>query len=116
MKYNVTFIRNNVFQSNLADAESPLAVMAWYKMYKPDARILDVNPASSDDEKPGKPCIIVHKNYLPFMNAAENMSSILERENGMRCVFYVMDQRYIDNLAYPQLSADNRGNRLIVGD
>ena len=30
--------------------------------------------------------------------------------------FYVMDKRYYDNLALPQFSADNRGNRLVIGD
>lgn len=50
MKYTVSFVRNDIPQSNLAEAESPLAVMSWYKMYKPDVRVLDVSPARADDD------------------------------------------------------------------
>ena len=116
MVYNVTFTRNDVTQSNLAIAESPIAVMAWFKMYQPDARVLDVNPATADDQKPGKPCIDVPANYLPYMNAADQMSLILQSEKGMSCRFYIMDEAYYGDLAFPQLSADNRGHRLTIGD
>jgi len=115
MKYVVSLVHNNVYQSNLAEAESPLAVMAWYKMYKPDARILSVSEASADDDKPGKPCITVKQNYLPYIHAASNMTMILEREKGMHCIYYIMDQRYMDSLACPRLSHDNHGAPLMVG-
>lgn len=116
MKYNVSFVRNEVSQSNIAIADNEMAVMAWFKMYKPDARILTVFPAKPDDEKPGKPCIEIPQNYLPYMNAADNMSLILQHEKSMSCCFYVMDKAYYGNLAYPQLSADNRGHALVIGD
>lgn len=116
MKYNVSFVRNEVAQSNIAIADNEMAVMAWFKMYKPDARILTIFSATPDDEKPGKPCIEIPQNYLPYMNAADNMSLILQHEKGMNCRFYVMDKTYYGNLAYPQLSADNRGHSLVVGD
>ncbi len=116
MKYNVSFIRNDVYQSNLAVAESEQAVNAWFKMYKPDARVLGIGPASSDDEKPGKPCIEIPVNYLPYMFAADNMNLILQREKSMTCAFYVMDARYYGNLAHPELSTDNRGHQLMIGD
>lgn len=116
MKYNVSFVCNDVAQSNLANADSPIAVMAWYKMRKPEARILDVRPATADDEKPGKPCVEVPMNVRPHLNAVENINCILQREKGMTCAFYIMDKRYYDSLALPQFSADNRGHRLIVGD
>lgn len=116
VKYNITFNRNGVYQSNLAIAECTASVWAWYKMYKPDAKILDVTPARSDDEKPGKPCIQIDANYMPYMLAAENMNFILRREKGMTCAFYVMDKRYYNDLACPEFSADNRGNQLIIGD
>lgn len=116
MKYNVSFKRNDVYQSNLAIAESHQAVWAWYKMYKPDAEILDISPARSDDEKPGKPCVQIGTNYNPYVQAAINMSIILQDEKCMSCAFYVMDKGYYSSLAYPQLSADNRGNQLAIGD
>ena len=116
MKYNVSFVRNDVAQANLAIADSDMAVLAWYRMYKPDARVLAVSPATPCDEKPGKPCVEIPVNYLPYMSAADNMSLILQREKGMTCRFYVMDQRYYRNLAYPQLSCDSRGHALAVGD
>ena len=30
MKYNVSYIRNDITHANLADANSPIAVRAWY--------------------------------------------------------------------------------------
>ncbi len=116
MKYNVSFVRNDVYQSNLAIAESEQAVAAWFKMYKPDARVLSICPANSGGEKPGKPCVEIPVNYLPYMFAAENISLILQRGKNMTCVFYVMDARYYRNLARPELSADNRGHQLMIGD
>lgn len=116
MKYNVSYILDDITHANLADANSPIAVTAWYKMRHPDARILDVRPATADDDKPGKPYIRIPMNVLPYMNAAENISCILQREKGMTSVFYVMDNRYYKNLALPQFSADNRGHQLVVGD
>lgn len=116
MKYNVSYILNDITHANLADANSPIAVTAWYKMRHPDAHILDVRPATADDDKPDKPCVRIPMNVLPYMNATENISCILQREKGMTCVFYVMDKRYYDNLALPQFSADNRGNQLVIGD
>ena len=80
MKYNVSFIRNDIAQANLAIADSDMAVMAWFRMYKPDARVLSVSPATPCDEKPGKPCLEIPVNYLPYMNAADNMSLILQHE------------------------------------
>ena len=58
MKYNVSYILDDITHANLADANSPIAVRAWYKMRHPDARILDVRPATADDDKPGKPCML----------------------------------------------------------
>lgn len=116
MKYNVSFIRNDIAQANLAIADSDMAVMAWFRMYKPDAHVLSVSPATPCDEKPGKPCLEIPVNYLPYMNAADNMSLILQHEKGMACRFYVMDKGYYRNLACPQLSCDNRGHALAVGD
>lgn len=116
MKYNVSFKRNDVYRSNLAIAECRNAVLAWYRMYKPDAEILNVRVALSDDEKPGKPCIQINTNYHPYIYAATSMSLILLNEKDMNCEFYVMDERYYNNLDHPELSADNRGNRLVIGD
>ena len=116
MKYNVSYILDDIAHANLADANSPIAVTAWYKMRHPDAHILDVRPATADDDKLGTPCIQLPMNALPYMNSAENISCILQREKGMTCVFYVMDKRYYENLALPQFSADNRGHQLVVGD
>ena len=37
MKYNVSYILDDITHANLADANSPIAVAAWYKMRHPDA-------------------------------------------------------------------------------
>lgn len=116
MLYNISFVRNDVYQAGLAEAACSEAVYAWYAMYKPDARILGVNEASSDDKKPGKPIVTIGENYMPYQRAAQSMNQILSSAKGMTCSFYVMDERYYKNLAYPELSSDNRGNKLIVGD
>lgn len=116
MLYNVSFICNDVYQANLAEAPCPEAIYAWHAMYKPDARILGVTAATIDDRKPGKPIVTICKNYLPYQHAAQNMSLILSQAKDMTCTFYVMDEHYYNNLAYPELSCDSRGNMLIVGD
>lgn len=116
MLYNISFVRNDVCQAGLAEAACAEAVYAWYAMYKPDARIFGVTEAASDDKKPGKPIVTIRENYMPYQRAAQNMSQILSSAKGMTCSFYVMDERYYKNLAYPELSSDNRGNKLIIGD
>lgn len=116
MKYSVSFIRNEVSQSNFAIADSEMAVKAWFKMYKPDARILSVSPANSSDEKPGKPCVEIPANFLPYLNAADYMSVILQCEKNMTCRFYIMTKAYYDKLSCPQLAADNHGHALVIGD
>lgn len=116
MLYNVTFMRNDISHANLAEAPCPEAVYAWYAMYKPDARILGVSVATIDDQKPGKPVVTIRENFLSYRHATQNMSLILSHAKDMTCTFYVMDEQYYKNLAYPELSCDNRGNRLMVGD
>lgn len=116
MLFNVSYERSGVCQVNLAEAKSLNAVHAWFAMYKPDARIMSVQEETNDHSKPGMPVISIPDDYLPYLRAAQDMSEILTREKGMTCTFYVMDKRYYSRLAYPQLSADNRGNPLFVGD
>lgn len=116
MLYNVSFVCNDIFQAGLAEASCAEAVYAWYTMYEPDARIMSVTEASSDDKKPGKPIVNISDNYMLYQRAAQSMSQILSSAKGMTCSFYVMDERYYKNLAYPELSSDNRGNHLNVGD
>lgn len=115
MKYNVSYQKNEAFHSLLANAENELSIRAWFQMYEPNANVVAISAAISDDDKPGKSFIEVSNNILSYMNAAKNMSSILEREKYMSCRFYVMDKGYINNLAYPEMSADNHGDRLRIG-
>jgi len=56
-KYNVSFIRNGIYQSNLAEAGSKEAVEEWFAQNKSNARVLTVREAVTDDLRPGKPII-----------------------------------------------------------
>ena len=117
MKYYVYYILNDIPNGNLAVADSEQAVLGWYKMYNPGIRILSLRQAMLDDEKkPGIPCIEIGANYLPYVEAADQMSLILQHAKNMSCRFYVMDEAYYGDLAFSQLSADNRGQQLTIGD
>ena len=52
-KYNVSFIRNGISQSNLAEAGSREDVEEWFAQNKPDARVIMVREAVTDDLRPG---------------------------------------------------------------
>lgn len=56
-RYNISFERNGICQSNLADASSREAVEQWFAQHKPDARILNIKEAGADDMRLGKPII-----------------------------------------------------------
>ncbi len=55
-------------------------------------------------------------NYTNYINAARDVSRILEREKHMKCEFIIMNDEYYENLACPEFSKDNRGNVLCVGN
>lgn len=48
--------------------------------------------------------------------AAHQIDALIQRTSGAHCRYFVMDDEYLSNLAYPELSRDNNGNRLIAGD
>lgn len=56
-RYNISFERNGICQSNLADASSREAVEQWFAQHKPDAKILNIEEAGADDMRLGKPII-----------------------------------------------------------
>ena len=62
-KYNVSFIRNGICQSNLAEADSREAVEEWFAQNKPDARVLTVREVATDDLRPGKPTIVIGQEH-----------------------------------------------------
>ena len=65
MKYNLSFIRSTVYQANLIDAPDEATARAYYNELKPDAEIVGISPATSSDDRPGKPLIIVPTDYTP---------------------------------------------------
>lgn len=56
-RFNISFVRNGVCQSNLADASSRESVEQWFAQHKPDAKILNIMEAGADDMRLGKPII-----------------------------------------------------------
>ena len=81
MLYNVSFVCNDIFQAGLAEASCTEAVYAWYTMYEPDARIMGVTEASSDDKKPGKPIVNISDNYMLYqLCSAEHESDSFQRK------------------------------------
>ncbi|MBQ7052336.1 MAG: hypothetical protein IJN79_06030 [Clostridia bacterium] len=48
--------------------------------------------------------------------AAHQIDALIQRTSGAHCRYFVMDDEYLSNLAYPELSRDNNGNRLMAGD
>lgn len=59
-KYNISFIRNEVYQSLIDEARSKDAVEDWFAEHKPDARVLNIREAWDGDMKPGKPIIEIY--------------------------------------------------------
>ena len=55
-----------------------------------------------------------HTQNLHF--AAHQIDALTQRTSGAHCRYFVMDDEYLSNLAYPELSRDNNGNRLMAGD
>ena len=62
--FNISFKRNDVYQANLIKGYSEEQVTDYFKSYKPDAEILGVKIATSDDMKPGKPVIDTTKEIV----------------------------------------------------
>lgn len=47
--------------------------------------------------------------------AANKITELLDWIYRAKCEYYIMDDEYLSQLAYPELSHDNHGNRLIKG-
>lgn len=101
-------------QTLFAEAPGIPTIIAWFKMYAPDAQIHDICAATAAHEAPGKPCIVIERSYEPYTSAARCISLILERQKTMTCRFYVMDEGYLQSLTYPALAVDNHGTPLRV--
>lgn len=61
MKYHISYEKNDVCQGIFV--ESPAAGIAadYLRIVKPDAKVLGVREARPDDEKPGKPVLVVEE-------------------------------------------------------
>lgn len=58
MKYNVSFCKNGIYQSNLVETEkSPVEIGYYFRDIKKADNVLGVTVATADDERPGKPVI-----------------------------------------------------------
>lgn len=56
-KYNVSFERNGVYQTNIVETDkSPADIEAYYKNKK-KTNVFGVNPMTQDDVRPGKPVV-----------------------------------------------------------
>ena len=51
-----------------------------------------------------------------MQRVAQQISAILDATSKAKCQYIIMDEAYYGNLAIPQLSQDNRGHQLCVGD
>lgn len=56
-KYEVSYIRNNVYQAIIVEAETPDHATHYFQSIRPDATICGTREATSCDLKPGKPII-----------------------------------------------------------
>lgn len=71
MRFEVTFEKNEVFQSNLIEARDSATATAFFKAYKPDAMIIEVTEATADSYKPGMPVIKVPEDFEPEKTETE---------------------------------------------
>jgi len=57
MLYNVSFIKNNVFQTNLVNTNhEPQMIKMYFEQIK-GSQVLGIEKARKDDMRPGKPVI-----------------------------------------------------------
>ena len=71
MKFEVTFEKNEVFQSNLVEARDSATATAFFQAYKPDATVIEIREATADSYKPGKPVIKVPADFEPEKSETE---------------------------------------------
>ena len=55
--YNVSYKRNDVYQSNLYKSNSIEEIKDSIAAYRPEIEVINIRLATSDDIKPGKPMI-----------------------------------------------------------
>lgn len=56
-KYNVSFIKNGVPQTNLIETDkSPVEIGHYFRDVKHAEFVCGITIATADDERPGKPC------------------------------------------------------------
>ncbi len=98
MKYNVSYVRNDVPQTILVEAETEFDAREYFKEYKPDASIYGVDEATGDDMRPGKPVLTVPEGWEPKPIWVENkyLDVILEK--------YGLDKPSSPEFCYQMLS------------
>lgn len=64
-QYNISYQRNNVYQTILVNAQSDAAAVAYFQQYKPGADIIGCDVATRDDQRPGKPVLTVPEDFQP---------------------------------------------------
>lgn len=56
--YNVSFLKNDVYQSNLVKtSKSPVEIAQYFIDVKHVHEVLGINIATADDNRPGKPVL-----------------------------------------------------------
>ncbi|MBR2212772.1 MAG: hypothetical protein IJ896_15220 [Fibrobacter sp.] len=57
-RYNVSFEKNGVYQSNLVETDkSPVEIGLYFRDVKKASHVFGVDFATRDDERPGKPVL-----------------------------------------------------------
>lgn len=64
MKFNITYERDEIYQSILVEAREAGVAADYLRDQMPNARVLGVREARSDDMKPGKPVMTVPDDFM----------------------------------------------------
>lgn len=59
---------------------------------------------------------ISHTHHQKMYAAAQRIDELICDLSGAHCEYRVMDAAYVQTMTFPELTVDNRGNRLFVGD
>lgn len=58
--YNVSFLKNNVYQAHIVESnKSPAKIARYYRKVKRVNNVLGISLATADNIKPGKPIITI---------------------------------------------------------
>ena len=57
-RYNVSFEKNGIYQSNLVETnKTPVEIGLYYKDVEKANHVFGIDLATADDERPGKPVV-----------------------------------------------------------